>query len=162
MERPPRCSIRVAVVETDPEGQEQDLQVEAEAPALDIVEVVLDPLLDRGAAPPAVDLRPAGDARLHLVAEHVAGHPPAELLDEAWALGARADEAHLAPQDVPELGQLVEAPAPEERPEARAPRIVRPRPHGPGLVLGVHAHRAELEHLEAPAVQAHPLLPVEY
>src|SRR5207247_1932612 len=93
MERPSRRSIRVAVAETGPEGQEEDLQVEAEAPALDVVEVVFDPFLDRGLASPAVDLRPARDARLHLVAEHVAGHPPAELLDEARALGPRADEA---------------------------------------------------------------------
>src|SRR3989442_9718701 len=104
MERPSRRSIRVAVTEPGPEGQEEDLQVEAEAPALDVVEVVFDPLLDRGLASPAVDLRPARDARLHLVAEHVAGHPPAELLDEARALGTRADEAHLTAQDVPELG----------------------------------------------------------
>src|SRR5216117_54629 len=161
MERRSRRSIRVAVAETGPEGQEEDLQVEAEAPALDVVELVFDPFLDRGLASPAVDLRPARDARLHLVTEHVPGHPPPELLDEARALGARADEAHFTAQDVPELGQLVEAEASEEGPEARAPRIVRPRPDGPGLALGVHAHRAELEHAEALAVQAHPLLAEE-
>src|SRR5205807_3080837 len=161
MERPSPRSIRVAVTEPGPEGQEKDLQVEAEAPALDVEEVVLDPLLDRGLAPPAIDLRPARDARLHLMAEHVPGHPPAELLDEARALGTRADEAHLTAQDVPELRKLVEAEAPEERPEPRAPRVVRPRPDGAGLALGIHAHRAELEHLEAPAVQTHPLLAVE-
>src|SRR2546421_11630241 len=105
MERPSRRSIRVAVAETGPEGQEEDLQVEAEAPALDVVKVVLDPLLDRGLAPPAVDLRPAGDARLHFVAEHVAGHPPSELLDEARAPRARALEAHLTAQDVAERRQ---------------------------------------------------------
>src|SRR5213596_2096635 len=149
MKRPSRRSIRVAVAETGPEGQEEDLQVEAEAPALDVVEVVFDPFLDRGLAAPAVDLRPARDARLHLVAEHVAGHPPAELLDEARALGTRADEAHLTAQDVPELRQLVETPASQERPEPRAPLVIRPRPRGPGLALGVHTHRAELEHLEA-------------
>src|SRR3989442_10713577 len=33
MERPSRRSIRVAVAETGPEGQEEDPQVEAEAPA---------------------------------------------------------------------------------------------------------------------------------
>src|SRR5213596_762094 len=161
MERRPGRSIRVAVTEPEPEGQAEDLQVEAEAPALDVEEVVLDPLLDRGLTPPAIDLRPARDARLHLVAEHVPGHPAAELLDEARALGARADEAHLTAQDVPELRQLVQAEAPEERPEPRAPRVVRPRPDGAGLALGVHAHRAELEHLEGAPVQPHPLLAVE-
>src|SRR5205814_40596 len=72
-----------------------------------------------------------------------------------------ANEAHLTAQDVPQLWQLVEAEAPEERPEPRASRVVRPRPHRAGLALGVHAHRAELEHPEALAVQAHPLLAVE-
>src|SRR5256712_4734436 len=161
IERPRRRSIRVAVTEPRPEGQEEDLQVEAEAPALDVAKVVLDPLLDRGLPPPAVDLRPAGDARLHLVAEHVAGHAPSELLDEARALRARADEAHLTAQDVPELRQLVETPASQERPEPRAPRVIRPRPHRARLALGVHTHRAKLEHLEALAVQTHPLLAVE-
>src|SRR5690349_12064140 len=101
--------MRVAVdAEGVPEGLQQDLQIEAETPALDVVEVVFDPLLDRRVAPPAVDLRPAGDPRLDLVAEHVAGHTAPELLDEARTLGTRTDEAHLASEHVDELRQLVE------------------------------------------------------
>src|SRR5437867_13126939 len=86
----------------------QDLQVEGEAPPLDVVQVALDPALDRRVTPPAVDLGPAGDTGLHLVAQHVAGHAPPELLDEARALGARPDEAHLAAEHVEALRQLVE------------------------------------------------------
>ena len=43
--------------------QPHDLQVERHRPVLDVVEVVLDALLERRVAAPAVDLRPAGDAR---------------------------------------------------------------------------------------------------
>src|SRR5205814_6714334 len=117
-----RRSIRVAVTEAVPEGQDQDLEVEGQAPVFDVVEVALDPLVDRRVAPPAVDLRPAGDPRLDLVTEHVAGHPAAELLDEARALGARPDQAHLPQQHVPQLWQLVEAPASQERAESRSAR----------------------------------------
>ncbi len=43
-------------------GHEQDPQVEADRPAFDVVEVVLDPLAQRRSAAPAVDLGPAGHA----------------------------------------------------------------------------------------------------
>src|SRR5438309_1930178 len=98
--------MRVAVdAEAVPEGLQENLQIEAEAPALDVVEVTLDPPLDRRVAPPSVDLGPARDPRLHLVAEHVARHPAPELLHEARALRARPDEAHLAAEHVEELPQ---------------------------------------------------------
>src|SRR6266852_3741707 len=126
--------MRVAVdAEAVPEGLQEDLQIEAEAPALDVVEVTLDPPLDRRVAPPAVDLGPAGDPRLHLVAEHIARHAPPEFLDEARALRARPHEAHLAAQHVEELRQLVEARPSQERPEGGAAWIIRARPHGAGL-----------------------------
>ena len=38
--------------------------------------------------------------------------------------GAGADQAHLAPHNVPELGQLVEAGSPEEAPDRGDPRII--------------------------------------
>src|SRR5919109_1496457 len=88
-------SIRVAVTKAEPERLQEDLDVEAERPALDVVEVVLDTLFDGRVAAPAVDLRPARDAGLHLVPEHVARDPLAELLDERGSLGPRTDEAHL-------------------------------------------------------------------
>src|SRR5207253_2512294 len=99
-------------------------QVEAETPPLDVVEITLDPLLDRCVAPPSVDLGPARDPRLHLVAEHVAGHAAPELLHEARALGARSDEAHLAAQHVEALRQLAEDQV--ERPLENAVQAVEP------------------------------------
>src|SRR5688572_3057764 len=68
-------------VQTAEERQPHDLEIEAHGPVFDVIEVVLDPFLDRGVAPPAVHLRPAGDARLDLVAQHVLRNPVLELLD---------------------------------------------------------------------------------
>src|SRR6185295_2237677 len=113
-----------------------------------------DPPLDRGVPPPAVDLGPAGDARLHLVAKHVSRHATPELFDEARPLRSGADQAHLAAQHVEELGQLVEAPAPEEPAQPGATRIVRRGPYRAGLRLGIDAHRPEFQHAKAPAVDA--------
>src|SRR6202023_3803110 len=71
-----------------PQGEPEDLEVEGQGPVLDVVEVVLDALLDRGVAAPAVHLRPAGDAGLDAVAEHVARDLVLELAHEAGTLGA--------------------------------------------------------------------------
>src|SRR5207245_8062221 len=121
-------SVQVAFAAYEPQRMQQEYQVEAQGPALDVVEVVLDALLDRRAAAPAVDLRPSGDAGLHLVAQHVAGDAPPELLDERRSLGARPDQAHVTAQHVEELRQLVEAEAPQHGAERRAPRLGGGRP----------------------------------
>ena len=114
------------------EREPHDLEVETERPVLDVVEVVLDALLDRRVAAPAVDLGPAGDPRLHLVPQHVLRVAVLELLDEVRALGPRPDQRHVAPQHVPELGQLVDVEAPEEAAERRAARVFLVGPDGPG------------------------------
>src|SRR5437660_1795061 len=64
------------------EREPHDLEIERDRPVLDVVEVVLDAFLERRVAAPAVDLRPAGDAGLDLVAEHVLRDAVLELLDE--------------------------------------------------------------------------------
>src|SRR5262249_18939203 len=85
----------------------------------------------------------------------------AELLDKYGTLRARADQAHVTAQDVDELRQLVETGAAEKCSQARAPRIVLPRPYGPRLLLGIYAHAAKLEHLEGAAVKPAALLAIE-
>src|SRR5262252_3630306 len=155
--------MRVAIdAEAVPDGLDEDLQIEAQAPALDVVEIALDPSLDRRVAAPPVELGPPRNPRLHFVAEHVAGNPAPELLDEAGALRARPHEAHLALHDVEELRQLVEARTPQKDSDGGAARIVLACPDRPGLRLGVDPHGPELEHLEPPAIHAHPLLAVEH
>src|SRR5690606_24432090 len=89
-------------------GHPHDLDVESDGPVLDVVEVVLDTLLERRIAAPAVDLGPARDAGFDLVAQHVLRDPMLELFDEERALGARPHDRHVADQHVPELRQFVE------------------------------------------------------
>src|SRR5690349_12638593 len=88
-------------------GKPHDLEVERQRPVLDVVEIELDALFERCVAAPAVDLGPAGDASLHLVAEHVGRNAVLELLDEERSLGARPDDGHVAAEHVPELRHLV-------------------------------------------------------
>src|ERR1700741_5162354 len=66
----------VLALEDDPGGLRDDAEVQAQRPVAQIVEVVVDARLhslDRlRLAAQAVDLRPAGEPRAHLVALHVA------------------------------------------------------------------------------------------
>src|SRR5690606_13109401 len=77
----------------------------------------------------------------------------------------RAHDAHLAPQDVPELGQLVEAGPPQQAPGPRDPGILPAADHG--LLVLVHAagrtvhHGPELQDLERAPVLADPRLAEE-
>ena len=68
--------VRLPCVEQRERRAHEDVEVEQDRPVLDVVEVVLDAPADLfrrvGLAAPAVDLGPAGDARLDLVAGEVA------------------------------------------------------------------------------------------
>ena len=76
---------------------------------------------------------------------------------------ARADETHVAAEHVPQLGQLVQAAAPQERAAARHARVVghleRPSAdlvqtlHLLEELLSIRLHRAELQQLESSAVE---------
>ena len=56
---------------------------------------------------------------------------------------ARADERHLARDDVEELRQLVDPPAPQEAPDARDARVVRHLEH-PRIAAAVHVQMRDL------------------
>src|SRR5260221_18527 len=138
-----------------------DLDVEADGPVLDVVEVVLDALLERGVAAPAVDLRPASDARLDLVAEHVLRNAVLELRDEVGTLGPWADDRHVPLEHVPELRELVDVEPPEDPADWCRTRVVVARPDRAGVVLGPLGHRSELVDVERLPVEPHPLLRIE-
>ena len=90
------------------------------------------------------------------MAQHVERHAPAELVHELRQLRARAHQAHIAPEDVEELGELVDGVAAHKGAEGRAARVARHRP-AVGLAV-VQAHGAELVHVEALAIAPHALL----
>src|SRR5919112_268501 len=74
-------SIRALEQPAD-DRQPHDLEIESDGPVFDVVEVVFDAFLERRVPAPPVPLRPPGDARLDLVAQHVLRNPVLELLDE--------------------------------------------------------------------------------
>src|SRR5205823_1532714 len=88
-----------------------------------------------------------------------------QLLEEARPDRARADEAHVAAQDVPELRDLVELSRPE--PATEEGRLaLRPLDElGPEVrpesALGAGPERPELDHREDPSAAADALAPVE-
>ena len=81
---------------------------------------------------------------------------------ELRALRSRSDQAHLAPEDVDDLGQLVEVEASQHAAEAGAARVALASPDGSGAGLGVGHHGAELEDGEHPAPGPEPALAVEH
>src|SRR5215467_9090147 len=82
----------------------EDLEVEPRRAVLDVPDVQLDPVLPRERRS-AVDLRPAGDAGLDLQPPPLPGRVPLDLVAERRP---GTDHAHVAADDVPELGQLVD------------------------------------------------------
>src|SRR5262249_20541369 len=129
--------IRVLLPEAAEQREDQDLHVQQQRPVLDVVQVVLDPLLDRRVAAPAVDLRPARDAALHAVAQHVLRDALLELLHERRPLRPRTDQAHVPEHHVDELRELVEIEAAEPDPDLGAPRVLRRGPDGSRDLLRV-------------------------
>jgi hypothetical protein len=101
---------------------EHDPQVQPQRPVAQIIQVVLDArfhLVQRGGfTTQAVDLGPAGNARLDLVAQHVALDHLAVLLVVRDRVRARADDAHPSLQHVDELRQLVQRGAAQEAADA--------------------------------------------
>ena len=75
--------------------------------------------------------------------------------------GSRSDQAHVAPQDVEELRQLVDVGVPQPVSDPGAPRVVVRGPDRAGLALGVAPHAAELDDPEPAAPLPDPLLAVE-
>src|SRR5437667_656073 len=153
--------------EGDPNGKENQSEIEPEALLPDIDEVVPELLPARDVAV-GVDLGQPRQPRGHPVALLVAGDPldrhdlvPAVDLDLLRPESPRTDEAHVAAEDAPELGQLVHGRRPEPPPHGCDPRVGVARLERAEPPVGVRDHRPELQALEAPAVLAHPLLDVE-
>ena len=72
----------------------------------------------------------------------------------------RADDAHVAPQDVPELRELVDRGPAQDPTDPRDPAVALVDRVAGADVLGPDDHRAELEDVEVDTVLAHPRLAV--
>ena len=126
---------------------------------LDVVQVVDQFVEWRGVIFPAY-LGEAGDARFHVMTIGILRHLRYELLDEERTLRARAYDAHVAFDNVPYLGQLVEADGADDAADACDAWIVLLRQHGAAVFLRVYAHRAEFVYLEFFAAAAYAGLAV--
>src|SRR6266542_4334157 len=151
----------------DPERQGDQLEVQPEALLPDVQEVEPE-LLPARNAPCRVDLGHARETGSHAVPRVVAGNRlerhevavPAEL-DLRGQECPRAHEAHVALEDVPELGQLVQGRRPEKASHPRHPCVAMSRLTWPELGVRVRHHGAEFQAREAPPAPAHTLLRVE-
>lgn len=144
--------------EQDLDGQQQQLQIEHQRLLFDVLQIEAQLVVGAGVVL-AVDLRVAGQAALHTqpvgkfrdllrVGLHV--------LD---ALGPRADERHIALEDVEDLRQLVDAQLADDPPDARDARVARAARDHAAVSLGVDDHAAELDDLKhAPVFRAALLL----
>ena len=104
------------------EGGEEDAEVEPGGVAADVAEVQADALAEGEVVSPA-DLREPGETGAHGLAEaarvlckggHLLRHP-----------GARADEAHVAEQDVEKLRQLIQRGGAQQAAYPRGARFIR-------------------------------------
>ena len=110
---------------------------------------------------PAVDLRPAGDPGLDLVAQHVTVNQAPELLVVSDRMRPRPDKRHFAAQHVEELRQLVERRRAQEAAKRRHPRIAETRlRHLDPIVRGIHC--PELENLDEVSIEPIAFLPEQH
>src|SRR5438552_7606050 len=159
---PATKSIRILALEDHPYRLRDDVQIQAQRPIAQVVEVVINARLHLrerlGLPAVAVHLGPAGDSRLDLVPLHVAPDQLAVHLVVRHGVRPGSDDAHAALQDIDELRQLVErgpAYAGSQPPHARAAPAALPAGYA---VLG-DGHGAELVEDDCVAVEAVAAVP---
>src|ERR1044071_1950341 len=84
-----------------------------------------------------------------------------ELLDEDGPLRPRADEGHVATEDVDGLWNLVDAGEANEAAHPRHPAVAHLGPDRRAGLLGIDRHGAELQDMEAAMVLPHAFLAVK-
>ena len=133
-----------------PGGAGDDVPVHGEGPIFEIVNVVADAIDDVGGlagfAAEALDLGEAGDAGLDEAAKAVGEGDFAKLDVVLDHVGAGADDAHFAAEDVDELGEFIEAEAAE--PAAKGEDAGVELGGLEGVVRVVDAHGAKFEDVE--------------
>src|ERR1051326_223966 len=150
-------SIRVRVCRRRQHRAHDDFQIQPQRPVVDVEQVVLDALAHLvfgvdGAAE-AVDLGPAGDARLDVVAAAREADALLVFAVVRQRVRPRPDQRHVADQHVEQLRDLVDVPAPPPAADAGQPRIVALRLRYHGAVVE-RAHGAEFEDAERLLVEA--------
>src|SRR6266498_1404604 len=160
-------SISASAAHNCGQGLSENAYVEPHRPILEVVEVQANEVVE-GEARPAGDLPEAGHPRQDAVAPAV---PVLEQQVVPHGEGTGADEAHLAPEDVEHLGDLVDREAPQRAADPRDAWIVADleqraadfvRTFELALLLGgAGDHRPELQHPELPLAEPDAAVAVE-
>lgn len=83
-----------------------------------------------GGSAPAINLGPPGDSGFHHVLFHVRRDLVLELVYEDRALGPRANDGHVTPENVDELGEFIKACLSKESAGSSGATLTGLRPHG--------------------------------
>src|SRR5438128_4230315 len=163
----PRPSRRPRPPEQPRYGPDEDAKVPEQRSGLYVPDI--EPVhVEEAQRAATAHLPEASDARLH---DEPRADPVGILGEGIRDVRARADEAHLASQHVPQLRELIKARPPQERADTRDPRVAghlvdraaRLLTHQAAderrvrLRIRVGAHRAELRHTERAPEAADPL-----
>src|SRR4249920_797080 len=152
----------------DPEGKEDQLHVEPETgpPQIDLIQPELARSRDVARCIDLRQPRQAGpDAMTRLVARNLiqSNEPPvAAHFDFTGSKRTRADEAHVAGEDIPQLRQFVHCRRAHEAADARDAGIVLRRLYRARARLGIGNHRSKLQRIERPSLEADARLPKEH
>lgn len=113
---------------------------------VNVPEVQFNAFFNAGISAVTVHLGPAGHTGFHLVFDHVVGDGILELFHEMGEFRTGTDQAHIAFQDIDELGKFIQAGLPEESTELCPAGIFV---CCPGRILFVILpHGTELQHFE--------------
>ena len=87
------------------------------------------------------------------MAKHIAGNLSSEFLNKNRAFRPRTDEAHLPPQNIPELRQFIERKPTQNRAHFSPSGVPRGGPNRP-RGLGFNPHGPKLEHVKLATIEA--------
>src|ERR1700745_4318416 len=94
-------------------GQHKNLQIERQAPIVDVPEIAIDStlhLLDAcGLASVATDLGPSGNYRLDVMTERIVRQQVAIMIVVGNCVRSRPDQRHVSIENVKELGDFIDA-----------------------------------------------------
>lgn len=143
------------------ESHGENVGIQRQGPISNVINIVTQSFFEAGVAAPAVDLRVAGDAGAHRVANVVADVFFSEFAGEFGPFGPRSDQTHIAAQDIPELRKLIDTETTQIESEPRASRVAGNGPNRAEFALRLHMHRSEFDNRETAAFESHPNLAVE-
>ena len=118
----------------DLDGFQEELEIEPEAPVVDVVQIEPDDLVEVLNSVAAADLPHPRNARLDADAPAV---PVLIMPDFRARGGACSDQAHLPLEDVPELGKFVQTGPAQKFPDQRDPRVVPDFEDGAGHLVPI-------------------------